>query len=61
MGRGRTQEKADAKFLERRQGALRTPNERTDVSASYHAPVERHRQMKMDFPLLMVRRAHHER
>ena len=28
---------------------------------SYHAQAERHRQMKMDFPRLMVRQAHHER
>ena len=31
------------------------------VIASFHAPAERHPQMKMDSPRLMVRRAHDER
>jgi len=33
----------------------------TYVIPSYHAPVGRHRQMKMAYPRLMVRQAHHER
>ena len=31
------------------------------VIASFHAPVERHRKMKMGSPRLMVRQPHHER
>ena len=49
-----------------RRGAFKTPFKRvcekpSFVIAIYHAPVERHLQIKMVSPRLMVRQARHER